>query len=98
MGLLGNWFASAHSSGRAKKISFKDKSKLNRRDVHDLVWSISSLDTKEKKLVEDELLKELSGGGVEKWEYKEVIRQLSLKRVEFGLSEVDISNLRKVLY
>jgi len=97
MWLLNNWFASAHSSGRSKKISFKDKSKLNRRDIHDLVWSITSLDSKEKKLVEGKLLKQLGGGGVAKWEYKEVVRQLSLNRVELGLSEVDINNLKKAL-
>jgi hypothetical protein len=84
-------------SKRKRKVSFSDKSKLNRRDIVDLVWSVESLDSKQKKLVERELIAQLDDGGVSKWEYKEIIRQLSIKRRELGLSEIDIKNLKKIL-
>jgi len=78
--------------------SFAGGNKLNRQDIINLVWSIQSLDQKQKKLVQKELESQLDDGGLSKFEYEEIIRQLSLKRVELGLSEVDIKNLKKVLY
>lgn len=92
-----NFLFGGGNSARKKKISFDEKSKLNRQDIEDLVWSIQSLDSKQKGLVKEWLLKQLDDGGVTKWEYREVVRQLSLKRRELGLSEIDIRNLRKVL-
>ncbi|PIR68333.1 hypothetical protein COU49_01635 [Candidatus Nomurabacteria bacterium CG10_big_fil_rev_8_21_14_0_10_35_16] len=80
-----------------RKVSFSDREKLNRQDIIDLVWNIESLDNKQKGIVKTELLKQLDDGGVSKWEYEEIIRQLSLRRVELGLSEIDIKNLRKIL-
>ena len=82
---------------KRRKIGFEDKSKLSRRDILDLVWGIKSLDSQQKKLVQKELEGELDDGGVTKWEYKELIRQMSLKRRELGLSEIDIRNLREIL-
>ena len=82
---------------KKKKISFDEKSKLSRQDIIDLVWGIESLDSQQKKLVRQELLKELDDGGVTKWEYREIVRQMSLKRSELGLSKIDIRNLRRML-
>ena len=84
-------------STKRRKVSFDEKSKLTRQDVIDLVWGIQSLDSKQKKIVEKELFAELDDGGVSKWEYREVIRQLATRRVELGLSQIDIKNLRKIL-
>ena len=82
---------------KRRKAGFEDKSKLSRQDILDLVWGIKSLDSQQKKLVQEELEGELDDGGVTRWEYKELIRQMSLKRRELGLSEIDISNLREIL-
>lgn len=70
---------------------------MSRQDIIDLVWGIESLDSKQKKLVQEELEGQLDDGGVSKWEYREIVRQLSLRRRELGLSQIDISNLRKML-
>ena len=59
-----------------------------------MVWRINSLDSKQKNIVKTELLKQLDDGGVSAWEYEEIIRQLSLKRIELGLSDIDIKNFR----
>jgi len=98
MGILGNWFSSSYTSGRNKKISFQNKNKLDRRDIHDLVWGIASLDVRQKKLIEGELIKQLDDAGVSKWEYEEIIRRLDSKSAELGLSEIDIKNLKTALY
>ena len=82
---------------KRRKVGFEDKSKLSRQDILDLVWGIESLDSQQKKLVQQELEKQLDDGGVTKWEYQELIRQLSLKRRQLGLSEIDIKNLREIL-
>jgi len=85
--------------GTTKKAppSFDEKLKLTRQDIVDLVWSIGSLDSAQKKLVQHELESQLDDGGVSMYEYKEIIRKLAEKRVELGLSEIDIKNLKKVL-
>ena len=76
--------------------SFRQKKKLNRQDIINLVWSIKSLDQQQKELVKLDLLKQLDDGGVSKYEYEQVIRRLAKKRIELGLSEIDIENLREV--
>ena len=96
MGLLDFLFFATPSR---KKIHFdSQKQKLSRQDVVDLVWSIDSLDSKQKTLVKNELLAKLGDGGVSKFEYEGVISHLSQKRVELGLSEIDITNLKKIMY
>ena len=82
---------------KKKKISFDEKSKLSRQDIIDLVWGIESLDSRQKELVRQELLKQLDDGGVTKWEYREIVRQLSLRRRELGLSGIDIRDLKRIL-
>ncbi len=93
-----SFFDFIFGSVKRRKISFSNHKKLNRQDIIDLVWSIKSLDNKQKNIVKAELLKQLDDGGVSAWEYGEIIRQLSLKRIELGLSDIDIKNLRKILY
>ncbi len=93
-----SFFDFIFGSTKKRKITFSDHKKLNRQDIIDLVWSIKSLDNKQKNIVKTELLKQLDDGGVTAWEYENIVRQLSLKRVELGLSDIDIKNLRKILY
>lgn len=92
-----NFIFGGGETTKNKKLVFGDDGKLSRQEILDLVWNIKSLDYKQRELVKRELIKELDDGGVTPFEYKEVIRKMSLKRVELGLSEVDIQNLRKVL-
>ena len=95
MGLLDFLFFTTPKKSTA---SFAGDNKLNRQDIISLVWNINSLDQSQKKLIQAELESQLDDGGVSKFEYKEIIHQLSLKRVDLGLSEIDIKNLKKVLY
>jgi hypothetical protein len=81
-----------------KQVTFsEDKMKLTRQDIVDLVWSIDSLQAPQKEMIKAELEKELDDGGVSEFEYKNMVRRLAEKRVELGLSEVDVRNLKRVL-
>ena len=94
MGLFDLFFTTPHK----KNVSFGDgKMKLTRQDIVDLVWSIDSLQQPQKEMVKMELEKNLDDGGVSEFEYKNIVRRLAEKRVELGLSEVDVKNLRRVL-
>jgi len=97
MSIFSGWFGPSRSKG-ANKVSFKQKSKLSSKEIEDLLWSISSLDKKQRDLVKSELLKQLDGGGITKYEYENVILDLNRRRVELGLSSIDIKNLKKVIY
>ena len=90
-----DWFSGPRATG--KKVSFADKSKLTRQDIVDLVWNIKTLDTRQKELVKQELIKELDDGGVSLFEYKEFLRKLKLRRVELGLSQVDVDGLEEII-
>ena len=94
MGIF-DWIG-GRSRASGKKVSFTDKSKLSRQDIIDLVWSIKTLDAKQKELVKEELIKQLDDGGVSLFEYKEFLRKLKLRRIELGLSEIDIDKLEEV--
>ncbi len=91
-------FFGGNQSGRNKQVSFGTDGKLNRQDIIDLVWSIQSLNEGQRAMVKDKLLAEMDDDGVSKWEYKELVRWLAERREEFGLSEIDIKNLKRVLH
>ena len=94
MGLFDLFSTTLHK----KNVAFGDgKMKLTRQDIVDLVWSIDSLQQPQKEMVKMELEKNLDDGGVSEFEYKNIVRRLAEKRVELGLSEVDVKNLRRVL-
>ncbi|PIP75523.1 hypothetical protein COW86_03235, partial [Candidatus Kuenenbacteria bacterium CG22_combo_CG10-13_8_21_14_all_39_9] len=71
--------------------------KLTRQDMIDLVRNMQSLNSQQKQVVKEELFKYLDDGGVTLFEYREAIRKLAERRVELGLSEIDIKNLKSVL-
>ncbi len=94
MGLLDLFSITPHT----RKVAFSDdKLKLTRQDIVDLVWTIDSLDQRQKDLIKVELEKELDDGGVSEFEYKRVVRRLAEKRIELGLSDVDVRNLKRIL-
>ncbi|HOZ36341.1 MAG TPA: hypothetical protein PLR18_00730 [bacterium] len=94
MGLLDLFSLTPHT----RQVTFKDdKMKLTRQDIVDLVWGIDSLQAPQKEMIKAELEKNLDDGGVSELEYKNIVRRLAEKRVELGLSEVDVKNLRRVL-
>ncbi|OGG87074.1 hypothetical protein A3B87_03650 [Candidatus Kuenenbacteria bacterium RIFCSPHIGHO2_02_FULL_39_13] len=80
-----------------RTVTFGDKSKLTRQDVIDWVWHMQSLNSQQKQVVKEELFKYLDDGGVTAFEYREAVSKLAKKRVELGLSEIDIKNLKSVL-
>lgn len=88
------WFSSP-STG--KKVSFASGGKLHRQDIVDLVWNIKSLTMAQKNFIKNELFKQLDDGGVSLFEYKEFLRRLKLRRIELGLSEIDIAKLEEVM-
>ncbi|NCP17047.1 hypothetical protein CO134_03010 [Candidatus Kuenenbacteria bacterium CG_4_9_14_3_um_filter_39_14] len=85
------------SQASKRNVTFADKSKLTRQDMIDLVWNMQSLNSQQKQVVKEELFKYLDDGGVTLFEYREAIRKLAERRVELGLSEIDIKNLKSVL-
>jgi len=94
MGLLDLFSIAPHT----RKVAFGDgKMKLTRQDIVDLVWSIESLQPQQKGMIKAELERELDEGGISEFEYKNIVRRLAEKRVELGLSEVDVKNLKRVL-
>lgn len=98
MGLFNLWESTNHTPNHKNKLSFKGGNKLSRNDIIDLVHSISSLDYRQKKTVQEYLERELDSGGVTKWEYKKLVNEMSRNRVELDLSTTDIRNLRKLIY
>jgi len=80
-----------------RTVSFVDKSKLTRQDIIDLVWNIQSFNSQQKQMVKEELFKYLDDGVVTAFEYREAASKLAERRVELGLSEIDIKNLKSIL-
>jgi len=80
-----------------RTVSFVDKSKLTRQDIIDLVWNIQSFNSQQKQMVKEELFKYFDDGVVTAFEYREAASKLAERRVELGLSEIDIKNLKSIL-
>lgn len=72
---------------------FQSHSQLSRGEIKKDLWQITSLDQKQKAIVEEVLKKYKKEGPLERWEFSHALKELKNKRIELGLSEIDIENI-----
>jgi hypothetical protein len=68
-------------------------SKLSQEEIRKDLSQVFSLDQKQRKQVQEILEKYKGEGLLEKYEFAKVLKELKQKRVELGLSEIDIKNI-----
>ena len=73
----------------------ESNSQINKEEIKHTLFEISSLDQQQKELVEEILEKHKGGGLLERYEFDKALKELRQKRVELGLSEIDIKNIEE---
>ena len=68
-------------------------SKLTGQEIRRELLNISSLGQEQKKQVGDFLAEYKGEGLLEDYEFKHALRDLKHRRVELGLSEIDVKNI-----
>lgn len=71
----------------------ENHSQLPEDEIKRDLFEISSLDQKQRKVVEEILEKHKGSGPLKTYEFEEALEELKKKRVELGLSEIDIENI-----
>jgi len=70
-------------------------SHLSEEEIKKILPQISSLDQKQKEVVSEVLEKYKGEGLLERYEFEKALKELEAKRIELGLSEIDLENIKK---